>query len=178
MVGSIILSGNVSEQNKYQNKTVPSSEEFKVHIWFLIQIHFKNSLASQTLMLSNPSPMLEENLQFQVGDCCPGAEQCWRLWKASLVALAEFPDAQSLYLQLHETGGRTEGGKKKKLKKHIFHFYPIHSASCLYNSKKSLLKMKGNRITLFKIKQYFVTLNFSLGFRSSNKKCSKHSVEF
>lgn len=76
MVGSIILSGNVPEQNKYQNKTVLSSEEFKVHIWFLIQIHFKNPLASQTLMLSNPSPVLEENLQFQVGYCCPGAEQC------------------------------------------------------------------------------------------------------
>lgn len=76
MVGSIILSGNVPEQNEYQNKTVLSSEEFKVHIWFLIQIHFKNSLASQTLMLSNPSPMLEENLQLQVGYCRPGAEQC------------------------------------------------------------------------------------------------------
>lgn len=30
--------------------------------------------------------------------------------------------------------------------------------------------MKGNRITFFKIKQYFVTLNSSIVFRSNNKK--------
>lgn len=177
MVGSIILSGNVPEQNEYQNKTVLSSEEFKVHIWFLIQIHFKNSLASQTLMLSNPSPMLEENLQLQVGYCRPGAEQCWRLGKALLVALTEFPDTQLRYYNYMklEIGQKVE---KKKSKNIFFNFYPIHSASCLYNSKKSLLKMKGNRITLFKIKQYFVTLNSSLGFRSSNKNSLKHSVKF
>lgn len=79
------------------------------------------------------------------------------------------------YMKL-EVGQKVE---KKKSSKTIFFTSILYTqeAVCII-AKKSLLKMKGNRITLSKIKQYFVTLNPSLGFRSSNKKCSKHSVEF